>query len=67
MVDRLSVEIVKRIVASGMIEARFSGQNTFQYQPWMSPTFTVNHLNLASSDEAFWKRLRIVIFTWIWL
>jgi len=62
--DKLEGAIVKKLVDSGRISARFAYGRPFSYQPVFTPILCTNYLPFISMDPATWRRLVIIPFNY---
>lgn len=62
--DVIAVAIVKMLVDSGNIQARYPAGRPFDYPPIFTPILSTNHKPSAPDDYALWRRLLLVPFTY---
>lgn len=61
---RLNEALVKRLTGGDMLVARFLHGEFFQFVPDFKPWLATNHKpEIRGTDEAIWRRLRLIPFT----
>jgi putative DNA primase/helicase len=61
---RLNETMVKRLVGGDTIAARFMRSEWFEFEPCFKPWVATNHKPvIRGTDEAIWRRIRLVPFT----
>lgn len=61
---RLNEPLIKRMTGGDTMTARFMRQEFFEFQPQFTPWLATNHKpEIHGTDEAIWRRIRLVPFT----
>jgi putative DNA primase/helicase len=60
--ERFAQARVKKLTGGDTLTGRFMGQDFFDFRPTHTIWLLANHQPAASSDEAFWRRLRLIPF-----
>jgi putative DNA primase/helicase len=59
---QLAEQIVKMLVDSGELKARYPAGDPFDFQPVLTPIMTTNHKPTVGDDYAIWRRIILVPF-----
>ena len=62
--DKLVGAMVKSLVNSGLVSARFAYGRPFTFQPVFTPILGTNYLPYINLDPALWRRLLIIPFNY---
>lgn len=61
---RLNEPLIKRLTGGDTLVARYLRQEYFEFQPQFTPWLATNHKpEIRGTDEAIWRRIRLVPFT----
>lgn len=60
--ERFAEAKVKKLTGGDTLTGRFMGQDFFDFRPTHTIWMLANHQPTASSDEAFWRRMRLIPF-----
>lgn len=61
---RLNEPLIKRLTGGDTLVARYLRQEYFEFEPQFTPWLATNHKpEIRGTDEAIWRRIRLVPFT----